>query len=227
VRKPAKGLPAAPVSPAAQAITVSGAESVAARPAPVLVPPEMQAPPTVEERPAPSPAEFAPAEDETLTIAETAQSGQATAQQGPSPRLAREADVVDAPSIGPKTAERFYKAGVRTVDDLLNAAPDEVARRLEARHISAQVVRDWQAQALLACTVPGLSGTGAQLLVACGVRDADALAGVDADAMAEKIRVFAATSDGQSVLRSGRPPATEQIRTWIDNARGIVRRAAA
>lgn len=143
------------------------------------------------------------------------------------PRLAREADVVDAPSIGPKTAERFYKAGMRTVADLLSLSPDDIAKRLETRHISPQIVRDWQDQALLACTVPNLSGTAAQILVACDVRTAEALAAADPATLAAQVQTFAASPDGQSLLRSGRSPSADQVRVWIDSARSLGLKAAA
>ncbi|MBU6372257.1 MAG: DUF4332 domain-containing protein [Alphaproteobacteria bacterium] len=144
-----------------------------------------------------------------------------------SPRLAREADVVDAPSIGPKTAERFYKAGMKTVADLLSLTPEEIAKRLETRHISPQIVRDWQDQALLACTVPNLSGTAAQILVACEVRTAEALAGADPATLAAQVQTFAVSPEGQSLLRSGRSPSPDQVRVWIDSARSLGVKAAA
>jgi predicted flap endonuclease-1-like 5' DNA nuclease len=77
-------------------------------------------------------------------------------------RLSREAAVVDAPSIGPKTASRLAIIGVRTVGDLLSLAPEDAAARIKASHINAGVIKDWQAQALLACSVPDLNGTNAQ-----------------------------------------------------------------
>lgn len=135
------------------------------------------------------------------------------------PRLAPESDVVDAPSIGPKTAERFYALGVRTVGDFLALVPEDAAKRLDTRHINANVVRDWQAQAQLACSVANLSGAGAQILVACGVRDRATLASADPTELAAQVTAFAATPDGQSLLRSGRAPSSDQVRVWIESAR--------
>ena len=64
-------------------------------------------------------------------------------------RPGREASVVDAPSIGPKTAGRLHVIGVKTVGDLLQLSADDAAKQIKASHINAQVIRDWQAQALL------------------------------------------------------------------------------
>ena len=93
--------------------------------------------------------------------------------------------VEDAPSIGPKTASRLARIKIKTVQDLLDFDPDQAAEQLKARHITAEVIRDWQDQAKLVCRVPQLRGHDAQILVACGFRDpleiATAPAGGNAD----------------------------------------------
>ena len=65
------------------------------------------------------------------------------------------------------------------VGDLLALAPEDAAHRIKASHINAGVIKDWQAQALLACSVPELNGTNAQLLVGAGVYSIDDLATAD------------------------------------------------
>ena len=86
--------------------------------------------------------------------------------------LDAQAPVVDAPSIGPKTAKRLESLGVKTIADLLALSPQDGEAKIAQRHISAQLILDWQAQAALACTVPGLRSREAQALVACGVHNA-------------------------------------------------------
>ena len=100
----------------------------------------------------------------------------AYAEDGTKFYLTREQDVVDAPSIGPKTAEQLNAAGIDCVDDLLKAHPIALAARLDDRHITEQTITDWQDQARLVCTIPGLRGTGAQLLVGAGYRTPAAMA---------------------------------------------------
>jgi predicted flap endonuclease-1-like 5' DNA nuclease len=137
---------------------------------------------------------------------------------GPRVRLSREAAIVDAPSIGPKTAGRLELIGVNTVGDLLALAPEEAAHRIKASHINAGVIKDWQAQALLACSVPDLNGTHAQVLVGAGVYSVDDLAGIDLDSLMDAIELYATSKEGERLLRDGKLPARERVKGWIESA---------
>ncbi len=128
------------------------------------------------------------------------------------------APVEKAPSIGPKTAKRLEAVGVRTIADLLAASPDEKQAQINVRHISAQVIRDWQAQALLACTVPGLKSREAQGLVACGVRNAAELKARDAAELCEAIAEWGLSDDGQRAWGSAPAPTPDDVATWIARA---------
>jgi len=132
--------------------------------------------------------------------------------------LATEDDLEAAPSIGPRTAQRFAKIGIMTVGDFLAAEPEEMAAALSSRGMGAETLRLWQHQARLVMDVPGLRGTHAQLLTGAGCLDAASLAGGgDADLAAAVLR-FAASSEGQRILRKGEPPSAEKIQGWIDIA---------
>jgi hypothetical protein len=96
--------------------------------------------------------------------------------------------LADAPSIGPKTARRFYGVGIRTVSELLAISPAAAAVLINARRITAPLIHDWQAQAMLACTVPELKARDAQALVACEIFDAESLAEADAPKLAAAMR---------------------------------------
>ncbi len=146
----------------------------------------------------------------------------ALAEDGPKIYLTPEQDVVDAPSIGPKTAERLNAAGIDCVDDLLKAHPIALAARLDDRHCTEQTIIDWQDQARLVCTIPGLRGTGAQLLVGAGYRTAEAMADADAAELCAAVLAFATSNDGQRVLRDGTPPDIEKIKAWADSARRVM-----
>ena len=137
----------------------------------------------------------------------------------PAPYLSHGDDVVDAPSIGPKTAERLAPIGIHTVADLLKADPKATADALAVRYITQQVVEDWQAQARLASSIPRLRGTAAQLLVAVGNRDIDDVATADVETVHALIVEFAATSAGERVLRSGPPPELSKVAEWIAHAK--------
>jgi hypothetical protein len=132
--------------------------------------------------------------------------------------LALDDDIVKAPSIGPRTADRLLRAGLVTVRDLLAADPDDVAARVGTRFITARRVAEWQLQARLVCVIPWLRGTHAQLLVGAGFGTLDAITAADAADVSAAILRFAASREGQSVLRAGPPPDIARIHAWLQNA---------
>jgi predicted flap endonuclease-1-like 5' DNA nuclease len=133
--------------------------------------------------------------------------------------LTPEHDIVDAPAIGPKTAQRLKTQGIATVRDLLKADPQALAAALDARHFTAETVMAWQHQATLVCKVPGLRGTHAQLLVGAGYTSADTLANADAEKVCADVLTFAHSEEGQRLLRNGEPPDLEKIKAWLSAAR--------
>jgi predicted flap endonuclease-1-like 5' DNA nuclease len=179
-------------------------------------PSEVQPQPEPQPEPAPRPpvAVITPAAVEPST-------------RTPQPRLSPSDPVVDAPAIGPKTADRLRGIGVKTVADLLALKPEDAARRLRAGHIDARTICDWQDQARLACAVPGLTGTQAQLLVAAGVRSLEDLAAANAVGLAVDVQDFALSEPGQRLLRDAPPPPTETVQGWIAAARGALPSEAA
>ncbi len=69
-----------------------------------------------------------------------------------------ESPLVDAPSIGPKTAKRFAEIGIHNIDDFLSADANEMAQQLNTSWIKPELIEDWQDQAQLVCEVPALCG---------------------------------------------------------------------
>jgi hypothetical protein len=130
-------------------------------------------------------------------------------------------DVVDGPTIGPKTAERLYPHGIKTVRDLLKAEPAALAVLIDNRHITPETIGDWQDQARLVCAVPGLRGTHAQLLVGAGYRSVEAIAAADAGKLCADVLAFAASPNGQRLLRNGDPPDIEKIKGWLEAAQSV------
>jgi hypothetical protein len=135
--------------------------------------------------------------------------------------LTLDQDVVDGPSIGAKTARRLYAHGIAKVRDLLKADPAALAVLVNARHITAETIAAWQDQALLVCSVPGLRGTHAQLLVGSGYRSAEAIAEAEPDKLCADVLGFATSAAGQRVLRNGDPPDIERIKGWLEAARSV------
>ena len=147
----------------------------------------------------------------------------ASAPAGNEPRfhLVLDQDVVDGPSIGPKTADRLYPHGIKTIRDLMKAEPTALAVLVNMRHITPEVITDWQDQARLVCTVPGLRSTQAQLLVGAGYRTGDAIASAEAEKLCADVLAFAVTPVGQRLLRNGDPPNIEKIKGWLEAARSV------
>jgi predicted flap endonuclease-1-like 5' DNA nuclease len=125
-------------------------------------------------------------------------------------------DVVDAPSIGPQTANRLRKIGITTVQELLDCDPEEAAQQLRARHITAESIEDWQDQASLVCSVPNLRGHDAQVLVACGLTTREEIRAASVGEILAAAINFANSRDGKRVLRSGSPPDKDEVEDWIE-----------
>jgi len=133
--------------------------------------------------------------------------------------LALDEDIVEAPSIGPKTAQRLKAHDIKVVRDLLKAEPQALAASLDTKHITAETIVAWQQQATLVCKVPGLRGTHAQLLVGAGYTSTDALANADAEKVCADVLAYAQSADGQRLLRNGEPPDIQKIKAWLTAAR--------
>jgi predicted flap endonuclease-1-like 5' DNA nuclease len=141
--------------------------------------------------------------------------------------LAMTDDLVDAPSIGPKTAERFTAIGITTVAQFLDASPATMAEQLRTRWIKTERLVDWQDQARLVASVPGLCGYKAQLLVAVQCRDWQSLSAKDATSLHGDIEQFAITKAGQRILRSTEVPTVQDVAEWISNATASHQRRSA
>jgi predicted flap endonuclease-1-like 5' DNA nuclease len=123
--------------------------------------------------------------------------------------------IEQAPSIGPRTAERLEVIGIRTVADFLQADPATTAARLKRRGVDANVIRIWQQQSALVCRVPWLRGHDAQILVACDVTDPEILAKLDAASLWKSVQPFVESAEGKRLLRSSKKPNLEEVADWI------------
>lgn len=123
-----------------------------------------------------------------------------------------------APSIGPKTAERFEAIGVVTVADFLKQTAESLAEKLNYKRLNAKLLRQWQHQTRLVCRIPNLRGHDAQLLVGCGIVDAEELATMRPEMLFQKIGPFSDTKEGLKIIRNGKKPDLEEITDWISFA---------
>jgi hypothetical protein len=132
--------------------------------------------------------------------------------------LQQDAPVVDAPSIGERMEERLQAIGVSTIQDLLDADPEQVAEQLDHRRVDADTVLQWQQQTTLVCCIPMLRGHDAQLLVAADIITPADLAACDAEELFEIIDPIARSKEGKRILRGGNLPDLEEVSDWVNFA---------
>ncbi|MEZ6065082.1 MAG: DUF4332 domain-containing protein [Planctomycetaceae bacterium] len=123
--------------------------------------------------------------------------------------------IVDAPSIGPKTAKRLQQVGISCVSMLLEYSAADVVALLEVDTITVEDVLAWQQQARLMCQVPGLRGHDVQMLVACGITDPEQLAGMNGKQLHQQVTRFVATPTARRLMRNPQAPDANEVRNWI------------
>ena len=132
--------------------------------------------------------------------------------------LSQDRPVVDAPSVGPKLAQRMNNLGIFTVRDFLQADPESLSSRLAESRVSGDVLRQWQQQSQLVCRVPDLRGHDAQLLVAAGVHSPERLAKSVPGRLHEEIRRIAESNQGKRILRGASVPDLAEVQSWVEAA---------
>ena len=134
--------------------------------------------------------------------------------------LTLDSPVVDAPSIGPKTASRLEKVDIITIGDLLSADPDATAQALNVRYIKGDTLTDWQDQTRLMVEAPGLRVLDSQILVGAGIRNAEELAKASASTVFKAATSFLDTPQGARVLWGGDNNVDKtEVEQWIDLAK--------
>ena len=130
--------------------------------------------------------------------------------------LELDSDLEAAPSIGPKTAERFERVGVTTVREFLNQTAESMSSKIQYKRMTADVIRQWQHHARLVCRIPNLRGHDAQLLVACGITEPEDLAVKQPENLFNVIGPFSETKEGLKIIRNGKKPDLDEITDWIN-----------
>jgi len=134
--------------------------------------------------------------------------------------LSRTSPVVDAPSIGPKTAARLETVNIITIGDLMDADPLETAQQLDVRYIKEETLKEWQDQTALMLAMPGLRVLDSQILVGAGIRSASDLAKASARSVLNAATTFLETPKGSRVLWGAEAKVDEtEVKGWIDLAK--------
>ena len=85
---------------------------------------------------------------------------------------------------------------------------------MNLRRVTAETVRQWQAQAELVCRIPHLRGHDAQLLVACNLTSPEILASMTPESVLEQVTDYVQTSAARGTARRASTDLTEVSR-WI------------
>jgi hypothetical protein len=134
--------------------------------------------------------------------------------------------IVDAPSIGPKTAARFERIGIMNIGQFLGSSPEQMVRQLRVRWIGVVQIADWQAQTRMMMSLAVLRVRDAQLLVGVGCRTTQTLEAADANELHEKLLRYSASPTGKRSLRGAAPPTIVDVHQWINASRQLARSAA-
>jgi len=124
--------------------------------------------------------------------------------------------VVDAPTIGPKMAQKLEAIRVKTIGDLLAGDSRDIAVAIGEKAVTPDTVETWKSQSMLVCRIPNLRGQDAQLLVAAGYRTAESIAEASGDSLYEAIARVASSKQGLRYLRGGNPPDHQRVVSWIE-----------
>lgn len=124
--------------------------------------------------------------------------------------------VVDAPSIGPKMADKLAKIGIVYVSDFLNRKAQWIAEKMSDSKLNVDTLRTWQMQSSLMCQVPGLRGHDAQLLVACDITTPEQIRKYSPADLLAVVGPFAESREGQRMLRSANAPDLDEVQDWIN-----------
>ncbi|MEM9573144.1 MAG: DUF4332 domain-containing protein [Pseudomonadota bacterium] len=196
-------------------------ESVESEPEPEIEP-EIEPETLSEIEPVIEPAEIIAAapKDKVFDTANTSDKSEPEPELEASAKLSRESPVVDAPSIGPKTAKRLEAVNIYTIGDLLDANVDDTATALNVRYIKANTLTDWQDQTRLMVDAPGLRVLDSQILVGAGIRNVDDLARASAKKVLNAATSFLDTPQGARVLWGGENNVDRQeVEGWIGLAK--------
>ncbi len=137
-----------------------------------------------------------------------------------------QSNVADVLGLGPRTAGRLLRLGVRTAEQLMSASPQKLATRLGEGPIAAENVAAWQRETRLLIDAPQLSPCAARVLAAIGYSSVERVAGCSPTELLGAIeRLLQKNCD--SWLRKNPIRSISKVSDWIRIARASANEAAA
>ncbi|MFX1253172.1 MAG: DUF4332 domain-containing protein [Promethearchaeota archaeon] len=133
--------------------------------------------------------------------------------------LALEDDVEDAPEIGKKTAERLYAINIKTVQDLMEANPTDVASQLDVSWLKADDIKRWQEECQLMLDIKVLYGHDAQILWNCGYKTKQQVTSADPNKLLNEALAFAKSEKGERVVPEASMPTKKEVEKWINSVK--------
>ncbi len=133
------------------------------------------------------------------------------------PFLTSRLEPIESLAIDADDLKRLRAAGIHTVDDLEQGDAADIATRLQAYWITADVIGCWQRQSSLMRQVSGLTPTAARMLVGAGFHDAMQVARADINSIHQQVVAFAATTQGRRYLLHHPVPTREQVLLWVQH----------
>ena len=135
---------------------------------------------------------------------------------------------LDDPAVGwlreqiNQTVVDYLRAiGIDTVKDLLGTDPDTIADLLDAKHIPAETVRDWQDQTQLRMAMPGLRIHDVQILVGAGIRTPEDLANTPATDVLKAAMAWFDKPETRRIINEKNAPNAEEVDHWIVLAKSV------
>jgi len=141
-------------------------------------------------------------------------------------RWTPDSNVTDVLALGPRTAGRLLRLGIRTAEHLLAAKPHALAHKLAEARITPETIAEWQRETRLVMVTPGLSTDAARLLAALGFSTAERIAGCTPTELIAAVEQLQLDNHAEWLAKDF-CPALSEVSQWIHCARVAVDECAA
>jgi len=96
---------------------------------------------------------------------------------------------------------------------------EQLDSRFENRGIDQDLVRRWQNQGWLLCSIPGLRVYDSRLLVGSGITEPEILESLSSHEVLQRLETFLSTTLGRRVMQSGSEYELTRVNRWMSSLR--------